>query len=77
MSNYWHEISQDEIDTLIENKATNQFVVDNYKQPDWCSYPEALAGRMGCYSLLDRELRTKISPEFCKGCDCCNLNHNI
>lgn len=70
---YWHETPQDEIDRLIEDGALIQFVLDNYKQPDWCGYKQALSGMMGCWSLTDNEpggLRTHISKEYCKGCDC-------
>lgn len=70
---YWHEIPQEEIETLIKEGATNQYIIDNYKQPDWCTYHEALMGRMGCWSLTDNTpdgLRTKISETFCSTCDC-------
>lgn len=67
---YWHEISQEEIDKLFEDKATVGFVLENYKQPDWCHYPEALSGIMGCWSLMDKNLRTEISHDYCKTCEC-------
>lgn len=68
---YWHEIPQEEIKSLINSGVTNQHVVDNYKQPDWCGYPEALMGMMGCWSLTDNTadgLRTKICKDFCFTC---------
>ena len=71
MKQYWHELSQADIDKLI-GKVTNQFIMDNYKQPDWCTYPEALSGLMGCWSLGDATKdgsRTKISNKFCEKCD--------
>ena len=70
---YFHEISQDEVDKLIADKKSIGYVMENYKQPDWCNYPEALSITMGCWSLCDLKkdgLRTKISKEFCKECDC-------
>ena len=70
---YFHEISQDEVDKLISDKRSIGYVIANYKQPDWCNYPEALSTTMGCWSLCDLKkdgLRTKISKEFCKDCDC-------
>jgi hypothetical protein len=73
MKPFWHEISQSEIDGLVERKVTTQFVIDNYSQPTWCSYPDALMGVMGCWSLTDNEpngLRTNISPEYCATCPC-------
>lgn len=73
MKKYWHEIPQEEIDKLIEEKRNYRYVVENYLQPDWCTYPDALGGIMGCWSLTDNApdgKRTKISHEFCKKCDC-------
>jgi hypothetical protein len=69
---YFHEVEQEEIDNLVKDKRTVNYVLDNYKQPDWCNYPEALSMKMGCWSLCDfsvNGLRTKISKSFCKGCD--------
>jgi len=73
---YFHEISQEEVDKLIADKRGVGYVMENYKQPDWCKYPNALEGQMGCWSLMDLSkdgLRTKISKDFCKGCDCFSL----
>ena len=73
---YFHELEQTEIDTLIADKKTVGYILENYKQPDWCNYPNALEGQMGCWSLMDLSkdgLRTKISKDFCKGCDCFSL----
>ena len=69
---YFHEISQEEVDKLIADKKTIGYIMETYKQPDWCKYPNALEGQMGCWSLMDLSkdgLRTKISKDFCKGCD--------
>ena len=70
---YFHEISQEEVDQLITDKKSVGYVMEKYKKPDWCNYPEALSMTMGCWSLCDLKkdgLRTKISKEFCNGCDC-------
>lgn len=45
---YFHEISQEEVDKLIADKRSVGYVMENYKQPDWCNYPEALSMTMGC-----------------------------
>ena len=69
---YFHEISQDEVDKMIADKKSIGYVMENYKQPDWCNYPEALSMTIGCWALCDLTkdgLRTKISKEFCKECD--------
>jgi hypothetical protein len=70
---YFHEINQSEVDQLIADKKTVDYIQKNYKQPDWCNYPNALSMDMGCWSLCDIRkdgLRTKISQEFCNTCDC-------
>ena len=70
---YFHELTQEEIDQLIEEKRTIGYILENFKQPKWCDYPEALNGQMGCWTLTDlgeTNLRTKISEEYCKSCDC-------
>lgn len=70
---YFHEIPQEEVDKLITDKKSVGYVLKNYKQPDWCKYARALSMGMGCWSLCDLTkdgTRTKISKEFCKGCEC-------
>ena len=67
---YWHELTDEHIKGLITQKKTIGYVLKNYKQPDWCTYPEALSRDMGCWSLVDDfDLRKKISIEYCKKCD--------
>ena len=73
---YFHELEQTEIDTLIADKKTVGYIMEKYKKPHWCNYPEALSMTMGCWSLCDLSkdgLRTKISEDFCKGCICFSL----
>ena len=68
---FWHELPDAEIEKLIKKKVKIGYVLKNYAQPSWCTYPEALGGIMGCWSLTDNfDLRHSISPEYCKGCDC-------
>lgn len=70
---YFHELDQSEIDTIISEKKTTGYIIENFKQPDWCNYPEALSMDFGCWSLCDLTkdgARTKISKEFCKSCEC-------
>lgn len=69
---FFHELDQEEIDKIVEDDNTIEYVLANFKQPDWCSYPNALEGTMGCWSLMDFKsggLRTKISKEYCSSCD--------
>lgn len=70
---YWHELSEEAVEQLIKDHKTWGDVQNDYQQPAWCCYPNALDGRMGCWSLIDIEpggLRSNISNDFCKGCDC-------
>ena len=59
---YWHELSGEEKAEAIEKEMT----WDEFNQPDWCGYLEALNGLMGCWSLTGD---ANISKEFCKNCD--------
>lgn len=70
MKKYWHEVEQVEVDEFIRSKQTVADITDKYMQPEWCDYPDALLGVMGCWSLVG-DLRTSISPDFCKDCDHC------
>jgi hypothetical protein len=73
---YFHELGQKEVDALTADKKTIGYIMETYKQPDWCKHPNALEGEMGCWSLMDLSkdgLRTKISKDYCKGCDECSL----
>jgi len=65
---FYHELPQSTIDKLIEDGKTYKYIADNYRQPEWCRYPNALLGQVGCWSLFG--MRTKISREFCEKCDC-------
>jgi hypothetical protein len=69
---YWHKLQDSTIKRLVKNKVTIQECMKRYKQPDWCEYPNALEGVMGCWSLMDSmDLRHKISLEYCASCECC------
>lgn len=73
MQKFFHEIPQSEVQQLMDDKMDWGYVMDNYRQPDWCAYPDALRGRMGCWSLIDLSeggTRMKISHDFCQGCEC-------
>lgn len=69
---YFHEISDEEYKRLVEEKKTYGYLYENYKQPSWCSYPNALGGSFGCWSLMGVATRKEISEEKCKNCDCFN-----
>lgn len=68
---YFHTLADSTVKKLISKGMTYGELKDKYKQPDWCAYPDALEGAMGCWSLMDMwGLRHKISKEYCGGCDC-------
>ena len=66
---YWHELIQEEIDKIIKSGRTVEQVLKEFSQPDWCAYPDAISGMIGCWSLMEDNIRQKISKEFCKNCD--------
>ena len=75
MTNYWHELPQEEVDKILASKITIGELLEKYKQPDWCNYPDALDGNMGCWSLMDNHkggIRSRISKDYCKDCECFN-----
>lgn len=68
---YWHKLSKRQKDFLRRKHVTIGWIVKHLKQPDWCTYPEALSGNMGCWSLTAREERKiKITKEYCSRCNC-------
>ena len=66
---FWHETDNEERKKLRDK--TWQYVVDNYKQPDWCNYPEALAGDMGCWALVYSTYDDEALFLACKACEYC------
>ncbi len=68
LKKYWHELTDEEYNA-IPGRTLFSTVRKRYKQPEWCNYPDAIGG-MGCWSLIDKDLRKKINREFCRKCDC-------
>lgn len=67
---YFHELSDKDIAKLLSKKRTWKYIMENYKQPSWCTYPEALSGIMGCWSLTDiSKNRVKITDNYCNSCE--------
>jgi hypothetical protein len=67
MKKYFHELTDEEFAALLKTHITWGEVAKIYPQPNWCEYPGALEGEMGCWSLV---YRTGVSPDYCKKCDC-------
>ena len=66
---FFHELSQQEINHLIADKKRWSDIMQEYQQPKWCSYPEALNGKMGCWSLVDlRPTRQVVNETSCQSC---------
>ena len=66
---YFHLLPPGEWERLCDAKTTWQGLQDlGYRQPDWCSYPDALDGLMGCWSLIYQRVT---GEEYCKDCECC------
>ena len=66
MIKYFHELTLEELKELAKKNPTWQEVAADFPQPKWCGYPDAVAGGMGCWSLM----LLRVSKNFCKGCDC-------
>ena len=66
MIKYFHELTDEEFKKVIDSKITVKELSEKYPQPPWCTYPNALNGLMGCWSLTHRK---GISKEYCSGCD--------
>lgn len=72
MPKYFHELTDDEFDALKENGVRWCDLPALHPQPVWCEYPDALAGEMGCWSLV---YRRGVNQEFCKTCELYNAAH--
>lgn len=71
MIKYFHELTDDEFNELKESGINLGELAVKYPQPDWCDYPDALLGVMGCWSLV---YRCGVSESYCKECDCFNAH---
>lgn len=66
MIKYFHELTKDEFDELVAKKMTWGECAKLYPQPTWCGYPGAVAGEMGCWSLMSFSIK---GPPSCFGCE--------
>ncbi len=66
MIKYFHKLTKDEFHSLIDKKLTWAETAKDYPQPTWCSYPDAVCGVMGCWSLMDFKVTGR---SYCKSCD--------
>jgi len=63
----FHELNEDEFKEIIKEGMTWKECAEKYPQPDWCGYPDAVCGVMGCWSLMSFMVTGR---EYCKNCDC-------
>jgi hypothetical protein len=66
MKPYWHELSKEWRAAEIMRRAFGY----EFKQPPWCTMPNAMDGIMGCWSLVSISSRIKTIK------DCWNCNYN-
>jgi hypothetical protein len=67
MIKYFHELTNEEFGKLCKTKPqTWEEFSKDYPQPKWCSYPNAVCGVMGCWSLMGHLVTGR---NYCKKCD--------
>lgn len=67
----WHTLSRTTQERLRKSPITVAEFLKDYRQPRWCGFHEALAGPMGCWSLMTPGLvRT---AKDCRDCDDCEV----
>ena len=65
---YFHLLPAADFERLKAAGKTWSYAMKHYRQPDWCGYPNALDGMMGCWSLVWRQVT---GEAYCaKGCEC-------
>lgn len=66
---YLHELSLAERSKVLTAGKTYGELWDEYKQPEWCNYPEnAIHHKMGCWSLMSNKI--VITEDYCSECMC-------
>lgn len=64
---YFHELTKADYKKLVKEKITYAELAKRHPQPKWCNYPEATSGAMGCWSLMDFQVKDE---NYCKKCEC-------
>ena len=67
MKLYFHELDPKSMMKLTASGITWGEVMERYSQPEWCEYPNALEGVMGCWSLVSSLIKDESG---CKSCEC-------
>jgi len=66
MKKYFHELTRAEFKLLCDSGITWAQCAKDYPQPEWCGYPDAVQGAMGCWSLMDFMVTGR---KYCKTCN--------
>jgi len=66
-SKFYHELSEAEINEIINCKLTYKELSSIVGAPEWCGHPTALDGLNGCWHLGGSN-RKKITKNFCENC---------
>jgi hypothetical protein len=76
---YWHEIDAKEQGNILNHSGmTVGDFLKRFRQPDWCNYPDALGGAMGCWNLLmPGAVRDIKACEGCEECEAKRLNGEV
>lgn len=67
---YFHNITDGDFKKMLKAGTTWYGVMESFKQPKWCGYPDALSGVMGCWSLTSRLIKRE------KDCMNCELHRD-
>jgi hypothetical protein len=69
MKKYFHELTREEIAEIQAGPSTsNAQVAKDYPQPEWCTYPNATYGILGCWGLMRGSVHDNKS--YCAECEC-------
>ena len=71
MLKYYHELRREEFLWLAKEKNTWGEIEQDFPQPPWCSYHQAIRGLAGCWSLIHWKdgYSMVTGKDFCKTCD--------
>ena len=65
---YWHLLSDKEMEKIIKEKHKFSYLMKNYNAPDWCNHANPIAPSFfGCEKLMNH--RESISLESCINCE--------
>lgn len=68
---YFHKLDVEEHASLMSKEPSIEYIMENYKQPEWCTLTDALNPLFGCEDLTG-ENRVDISKRgICRDCPYC------